>query len=499
MYKHKTAIGHYHVAGISHLMRNKNLLDISEWVLLAAVVVGAALTLRLAIHQFPIPYQLNYEEGNVLNAAVRITQGANPYPAIQPPIFVFNSYGPVAYYLIAPLVKYFGPAFLYPRLIICIAGLTVAALISVLLRQRGVGWKMAVSFGLLYLTMPVVRDWIFLLRVDLLAVALTLAGLTVCCLYAHGWYLAAPLFVASVYTKQTMIAAPVACCLLLVLRKEWRKAATMAALMVGLSLALFLVFQIDTHGWFAFHIFRTYREPYFLSNWTVIFLPALRACAIPVILAIAPVVRDVRNRDGSLPAIYFALATLATLTGGKVGSDTNHLLEWLASLCIAAGLGYHALGRHVRANWALALVPISLSAILLFTLPLELDVEPSRDGCPEAYAYVKGHPGTRFLSGNVGALVVAGKPVTFSDGFAYAFLVKSSTLSDQELASEIRDRYYNSILLGQPLDVLKKQASDPKSPDTYLYADFLDELQQNYHLVRQFSCTEASFAYEPNE
>ena len=479
-------------------MGNQKLLEISEWVFLAALALGAALTLRLAIHQLPIPYQLNYEEGNVLNAAVRITQGANPYPAVRPPIFIFNSYGPVAYYLIAPLVKHFGPVFLYPRLIICIAGLTIAALISVLLLQVGVGWKVAVSFGLLYLTMPVVQDWIFLLRVDLLAIALTLAGLTVCCVYAHGWYLAVPLFVASIYTKQTMIAVPAACCLLFVLRKEWRKAATMAALMVGLSLALFLVFQIETRGWFAFHIFRTYREPYFLSNWTEIFLPALFVHALPVILAIAMVVRDIRNRDGSLPGIYFALATLMTLTGGKVGSDTNHLLEWLASVCIAAGLGYHALRRHVRAGWALAVVPISLSAIVLFNLPLGLDVEPSRDGCPEAYAYVKGHPGTHFLSGNVGALVVAGKPVTFSDGFAYAFLVKSSTLSDEELAGEVRDRYYNAILLGQPLDVLKDQASDPKSPDTYLYADFLEALQRNYHLVRQFSCTEARFAYEPN-
>ena len=480
-------------------MRNQKLLDISEWVLLAALVFGAALTLRLAIHQFPIPYQLNYEEGNVLNAAVRITQGANPYPAIQPPIFIFNSYGPVTYYLLAPLVKYFGPVFLYPRLIICIAGLTIAALISVLLLQLGVGWKVAVSFGLLYLTMPVVDDWIFLLRVDLVAVALTLAGLTICCLFPQHWSLAATLFVAGIYTKQMMIAAPAACCLLLVLRKEWRKAAALAALMVGISLALFVVLEMETHGWFAFHIFRTYRDPYFLSNWATIFLPALRVHAIPVILAIALVARDARNREGSLPGIYFVLATLMTLTGGKVGSDTNHLLEWLASVCIAAGLGYHALERHVRARWALALVPISLSAIVLFTLPLELDVEPSRDGCPEAYAYVKGHPGTHFLSGNIGALVVAGKPVTFSDGFAYAFLVKSSTLSDQGLAGEVRARYYNSILLGQPLDVLEKQAADPKSPRTYLYADFLNELQRNYHLVRQFSCLEASFAYEPNE
>jgi hypothetical protein len=480
-------------------MKNQRLHEISEWAFLTTTALGCLMTLRVAIYQFAVPYQLNYEEGNVLNAAVRIIQGANPYPAIQPPVYVFNTYSPLVYYLITPLVKHFGPVFLYPRVLVCIMGLIIAALIVVLLRKTGVSLKLSLSFGLLYLTMPVVQSWVFLLRVDLVGVALALAGLGVCWIFPRRWYLAAPLFVAAVYCKQTMIAAPAACCLFFALRKEWRKAIGLSACIGGLSLVLFFVLERATQGWFAFHIFRPYREPYFFSQWMEMFFPVFGPHAVLlIVLAIVLAVQEMRHHSASLPVIYFLLATLMMLTGGKVGSDTNVLLEWLAALCLAAGLGYHALKQHIRAGWALALVPVALSLIVLFTLPFDLDVEPERDGCPEAYAYVKGHHGNHFLSGNVGAIVLAGKPVTFSDGFAYAFLVKASVLSDDELAREVDARYYDAILLGQDLDYLKDQAADPKSPDTFLYASFVGALEHNYHLVRQFNCTDARFAYEPN-
>src|ERR1700731_3154808 len=115
-------------------MKNQKLLDISEWAFLITAAIGCLMTMRLAIYKFTLPYQLNYEEGNVLNAAVRIAHGANPYPAIQPPVYVFNPYGPLVYYLITPLVNHFGPVFTYPRILVFVAGLIIVALIIALLR-----------------------------------------------------------------------------------------------------------------------------------------------------------------------------------------------------------------------------------------------------------------------------------------------------------------------------------------------------------------------------
>lgn len=473
-------------------IKNQKLLEISEWAFLATATLGCLMTLRVAIYQFAVPYQLNYEEGNILNAAVRIIQGANPYPAIQPPIYVFDTYGPVVYYLIAPLVKHFSPVFLYPRVVICIAALIITALIVVLLRRAGISLKMSLSFGLLYLTLPVVQDWVYLLRVDLVGIVLTLAGLGVCWAIPRRWYLAAPLFVAAIFSKYSLIAAPTACAAVFAFRKEWYKAAGLAACVGGPSLFLFLVLEKATRGWFAFHMFRTHPDPYSFSKWGEMFLPALGLHAVLVILVMVLALEDMRSHRASLPTIYFSLTALMTLTAGKVGSDTNHLLEWLVALCLAAGLGYQALKYRIQTGWALALVPVALSLIVLFTLPFDLDVEPECDGCPEAYAYVKEHHGSHFLSENVGAIVLAGKPVTFSNPFVYWFLVKSSALSEDELAGEIDARYYDAVLLGKGLNTLKEQ------PDKLSYASFLGALQHNYHLARQFNCTHARFAYEPN-
>jgi hypothetical protein len=289
-------------------MKNQRLLEISEWALLATATLGCLMTLRVAIYQFVVPYQLNYEEGNILNAAVRIIQGANPYPAIQPPIYVFNTYGPVVYYLITPPVKHFGPVFLYPRVLICIAGSIITALIVVLLRRAGISLKMSRSFGLLYLTLPVVQDWVYLLRVDLVGIVFTLAGLGVCWAIPRRWYLAAPLFVAAIFSKYNLIAAPAACCVFFAFRKEWYKAAGLAACVGGPSLFLFSVLEKATRGWFAFHMFRTHPDPYFFLKWAEMFLPALGLHAVLMILVIVLEVEDMRRHRVSLPMIYFSLA-----------------------------------------------------------------------------------------------------------------------------------------------------------------------------------------------
>lgn len=479
-------------------MHNRRLLDISEWAFFGAVALGCMMTLRLATYQFAVPYQLNYEEGNVLNAAVRIAHGESPYPTVQPLVYVFNSYGPVVYYLIEPLVEHFGVNFTYPRVLVCSAGLLIAALMALMLRHETRSWRLGLSFGLLYLTMPVVQDWVYLLRVDLVGVFLALAGLAICGVYPRRWYLAAPLFVGAVYCKYTLVAAPAACSLHFGLSKAWGRALRLAASVAALSLAAFAVVQRETQGWFAFHMFRSHPDPYSLSQWASMILPLLAVHAVLVVFAVALIVEKVGQRAVSLQVIYLALATLMTVTAGKIGSDTNHLLEWLAALCLAAGLGYQRLRQRVRLGWMLALAPLALVLLVLSKLPFDLDVEPERDGCPQAYTYVRETPGAHFLSENVGAIVLAGKPVTFSNPFTYAFLVKDSKLSDVELSERVGSRSFDAILLGEELKWLKEQAADPESPDTIWYASFVDALEKNYHLAREFACTGARFAYEPN-
>src|SRR5438477_4113552 len=65
-----------------------------------------------------VPFQVDYEEGNILNALLRIAHGYTPYPDPHGIPNVLNPYGPAAYYLLAVPVKLFGVSFLWPRLLI---------------------------------------------------------------------------------------------------------------------------------------------------------------------------------------------------------------------------------------------------------------------------------------------------------------------------------------------------------------------------------------------
>src|SRR6478752_3622580 len=76
-----------------------------------AVCLILALVPIIRIWQFfarlPIAgaFQYDYEEGNILNALLRITHGATPYPDPHALPNIINPYGPAAYYLLVIPVK----------------------------------------------------------------------------------------------------------------------------------------------------------------------------------------------------------------------------------------------------------------------------------------------------------------------------------------------------------------------------------------------------------
>src|SRR4051812_48090378 len=85
--------------------------------LTAGIAVVAAIRLWQFFSRLPIaaPFQFDYEEGNILNALLRIMQGATPYPDPHALPNIINPYGPAAYYLLVVPVKIFGLGFAYPR------------------------------------------------------------------------------------------------------------------------------------------------------------------------------------------------------------------------------------------------------------------------------------------------------------------------------------------------------------------------------------------------
>jgi hypothetical protein len=467
----------------------------SEIVFFAAVVFGCIATLWFAARRIPLPFSLNPTEGIVLNGALRAARGQTPYPPVGMPPYVVNIFGPVSYYGLGPLIKLFGVSFTAPRLLVLASGILVALFLVLLLGRWTGSWRVAVSFGLFYLTLPLVRSWIALLRVDLFALALTLAGLYAFCVSRRPVW-PALLFLAALFAKITMLAAPLACWLYLLLAGERRRAWSLAGWMVAPGLAALGALGYLTHGWLVFDLFLTHPDPYSLSRYAATILPYAFIDIVLLVAAAALAAQDLRRRTLSLPLLYFLLASVATLTAGKYGSDTNHLLEWQAAMCLAAGCGYQELRSRPKAEPVAALVPAGLALLVLFAIPHGVAPAPKRAGCTQAYRFVEQHPG-QLLSQDPGIAVLSGRKVWVSDPFEYKFLGQAGRLNQEPLIQMVQKKFFSVILLGSDLPDLERSAADPQAPETIWPAGFVSALARNYRPVARFSCRDARVAFEP--
>ncbi len=448
-------------------------------IMIAFAVACSIIRIKYAYLRAGIPFQLEYEEGNILNAGFRILHGLTPYPAPGSFPYVLNPYGPVAYLLAASAMKLLGVSLLGPRLLVLLAGIGVALLIVLISKDLGVRIEIASLFGFFYLCSPVMWEWLPILRVDLWAVFLTLLGLYVFQAYPRRWSVAAIIFALALLTKHTALAAPGACLLELAIEKSWRKALafgglTAATAAVGVGAA-------GLQGSPLFHLLKTHPDPYNLIRWFVACAIAAGWACLVLAIVIYSVAFHFRPKPESrLAWLYFGLCCLSGFTAGKLGSNTNHFLEWTAAACI---LGAPALNYLLDIQEPLA-KPFAagltaLCVCLTFVPEFELAHAREKEECPQAYAFVRTFPGERVLSEDVSGVLLNGKPVLVSNPFVVTQLGDSVSWSQGSMESLVSDRYFDLILFGD----------DPHASAGRWTPALKDAVLRNYRLERQFRCS----------
>ena len=415
-------------------------------ILSTAAACTAACMLVVAIVRLRFPYGIDYEEGNILNTAVRMTHWLSPYPDPHGWPRILNPYGPVAYTISAACVKLFGLSLFASRIVVMLSAAAVALLIGILLKRTTGIALLGFGFGMFYLADPVVNFWMPALRVDFIGIALVFAGLLAMREKRPSW--AAILFLLAIFTKHTLLAAPAACVFWALQERDWqaaRRLVTVCALVGGVA---FVALEVATHGWFAFYLFKTHPDPFRWAasvGWIGLLL---QTNPLLLILTLALIARDVWNRKASLAGLYvlFALG-MAFITAGKLGSNSNHLLEPTAALLLASGEGL----------WVMIILPerarilAPLSAVLLACLVTDnlRRVEwPERDsGCEQAILYLRAAPGDKVMSENLAGAVLAEKTLVVSNPFVYTQLVKHAGWSDIQLVNDLRSRSIGIIML----------------------------------------------------
>ncbi len=467
-----------------------------EYLLVAVALVGVLDTLRFAVYYIPFRFDLNFEEGNQLLAALRIAHGQSPYPPVGGLPYIVNPYGPVFYYADSVLAKWFGASLVAPRLLVLASTFAVALFIVLLLKRWTRSWTIALGFGLSFPAVSLVRDWSHVVRVDIFGLALAMAGLYI---FARGRSLMWPalLFLLALNTKITLLAAPVACFLYLVLDRQRRRAWRFAAWLILFGVAGLVAVGATTGGWGLFQMLHSHPDQYRISWYLSRLRPFLLLNVALLAGLVALGVHDFRRRSFSLPFIYGVLATCMTFTIGQWANDANHLLEWQAALCLAAACGYHELRNRPKADVAAALIPLGLIVLVALGLPESRRLSPELAGCPAAYQFAQKQPG-QLLTENSGILALAGKPVWLNNSFEYAILGKTGRLDQQPLIRMVHRKLFGLILLGAPPAALESGAAHYGLPTSIWPEGFVSALLGNNHPVARFACADAAVAYEPN-
>jgi hypothetical protein len=457
-------------------------------------------------------YGIEYGEGIVLWQAVHISSPAEAYhPIAQYPYVVFHY--PPFFHLISRLAgALVGDLLIGGRLVTLVSTIGIMMVLGLLVfRHRGAAvdqqarWIGALAAATLPTTVNSLREWVPVMRVDMLGLFLSLSGVW---LFVEGSrhrilrYGAVVCFVAAVFTKHTLLAAPLACVLTAAL-EDRKQAMWLSALGAVLGVAVFGVLQWATNGQFFVHLFVHNQNAFSLAHgvemhlanlshaWPVLVL----AVVTPPLLFTAPASaatsepRDVTVRCLS---IYLALAFLVSWTSGKFGSWQNYFFEVDLICCAFAGLGISSAWSLLRRRAALVQAAMALFVLVAISwkLPsyantvLQL-TEGSRSlaasrlaETSQAVALVQSVPGPVF-SWDLMALMLAHKDIPLEPAIMFD-LAKSGKWDMSPFLDQIRAGRYDLIVTNSYTEWLPSDAVTRAMAGTYGLAEQFG----TYHVYR---------------
>jgi len=331
---------------------------IGRWLVTSTLVGLIAIYLWYASDHIRLllgfPFPLDYGEGPILAQVQQLLTGRALWqiyadPA-QAPFLVVN-YPPLYLVFTSSLARIIGEPLLAGRMIALFGALASTVALAALIGRRG-AWM-----SLLWLTIPVVREWMPLMRVDLLGVALGLWAVWVAnrerLPAVQRGLLAGLLAVGCLLTKPSLIAGPAAAAAVLSVawyrsRSQPASTAAKAAItyittvgLVGGGIVAGLSWMSD--GWFLLHVV-TANANRWEANLAADFWRQQLGLRWPLLLTalIGGITIWYSPRRAMLiPALTYLLAgTIEAIGVGKVGAYANYFFEWYAALIWLSGAGW---------------------------------------------------------------------------------------------------------------------------------------------------------------
>lgn len=436
--------------------------------------------------------ELDYGEGIVLWQAANVTDWKKAYhPVENYPHIVFHY--PPLYHLTARVIAAATGNLLTAGRLTSILSLVGTCLVMALLTasclpsggSRAARLIGSFSAGTLIFTTPG-WSWACLMRVDTLALFLTFSGLALFVLARRRPALAVlsfACFVAAMYTKQTMVAAPAACLLLAFVEKP-RLSVRLLAFSLSLGLVLLFVLHAVTDGLFLRHIISYNQNPFFphriFIRWKAHASKMIAVLSFAVMFPIALLGRRAGNMSALVQRVRLALvrskfercvivialyfwvaAAVTTATIGKLGASDNYFLELDLAACLICGLFLGWLVRRVsfrprRSYGLLELVIIftfvaqsagSIKSIDRVTRALS---RPAPGYSEEVVRLIKDLPGPVY-SEDMTLLMQAGKEIPAEPAIITALAINKQW-DETSFVSRIEQGQFQAIVVRVSLD-----------------------------------------------
>jgi hypothetical protein len=457
----------------------------------------ALLALMLAIIRaarlVPAPYELGYGEGLVLWLAQHAMAPSEQYRSITAPPFVVGVYPPLHPLMVFALSQALGDVQLAGRVI------GLVAFVGLLLVLGTTAYRMmpracsrsgrcgaALAAAGLAASIGAIREFPPAVRVDGLGLLLTMSGMLLFLADDRGGWRrdgAVVCFVAAVFTKQTFVAAPLACLIVLLLTDR-RAAGRFVALALVLAFVPTLALMLETDAQFLRHLLGYTTNEFSLMHLKAQMLPNIREM-LPVVLAAAGGVGAVdlsrhfgsargvtQTRRGSSTrrsilclALYVVLAFLVSCTAGNVGSGAYYFMEWNAACCLLAGISFglfaccFPMRRHRTAALIIGLsvmavgATASLDAVnpaLRLTEGARALEAAQRSESARALQFIRETSGP-VLSYDLTLLVKAGRDVPFEPFIMYQ-LTRSGDWNPQPFIDELERCKYRALIAAGEID-----------------------------------------------
>jgi len=436
------------------------------------------------------PHQMDFGEGFTMGISKLWAEGNWNWDINQTP-YLTMMYGPVFYMLTVPLIKVFGYSLMLGRIVEF--GATIGSLVFILLivKQLTKNWYVAMVTALLPLSIPIIRDWSFQARVDMLASMFSLAGVYVVIRFkGKGIYASLPLFLLAFFTKQTAIAGVIAVGLYL-LWKERGKAIPFALGFIVPLVAIIGISSLVTGGEFFKHLF-TYNStsPVFWEWWIVLinFMAAISAGIILVGIAILELGNKWHDKQIGIPELYF-LATMGIYltTMWREGSYVSYAIPAIYATCILAGLW---LNKFPYRLWGKRSAAVNLMLIIMIALPIvrfanNCTIPRPDERYTQQAEYVQeliADADSPIPTENAGLILNAGKELCI-EPFVFTNLMQLGIWDDSNYLANIRNKRFDYLVLRAATRDRAKWGEVGRVGDEHLSLITVKAIEENYEVI----------------